>query len=37
MNAMYAAWYGVPVVLVTGDDVAVAQVREVATTARGVA
>jgi D-amino peptidase len=37
MNAMLAAWYGVPVVLVTGDDVAVAQVREVATAARGVA
>jgi D-amino peptidase len=37
MNAMFAAWYGVPVVLVTGDDVAVAQVREVATSAQGVA
>jgi D-amino peptidase len=33
---MFAEWYGVPVVLVTGDDVAVAQVREVATAARGV-
>lgn len=36
MNTMLAEWYGVPVVLVTGDDVAVAQVREVATAARGV-
>ena len=36
MNAMLAAWYGVPVVVVTGDDVAVAQVKEVATAARGV-
>jgi D-amino peptidase len=36
MNTMLAAWYGVPVVLVSGDDVAVAQVKEVATAARGV-
>jgi D-amino peptidase len=36
MNTMLAAWYGVPVVLVTGDDVAVAQVKEVATASRGV-
>ncbi len=36
MNTMLAGWYGVPVVLVTGDDVAVAQVREVATQAQGV-
>ncbi len=36
MNTLLAGWYGVPVVLVTGDDVAVAQVREVATEARGV-
>ncbi|MGH9314949.1 MAG: M55 family metallopeptidase [Vicinamibacterales bacterium] len=36
MNTMLAEWYGVPVVLVTGDDVAVAQVKEVATAARGV-
>jgi D-amino peptidase len=36
MNTLFADWYGVPVVLVTGDDVAVAQVREVATAARGV-
>ncbi len=36
MNTMLAAWYGVPVVLVTGDDVAVAEVKEMATAARGV-
>jgi D-amino peptidase len=36
MNTMLAAWYGVPVVLVTGDDIAVAQVKEIATAARGV-
>lgn len=36
MNTLLAGWYGVPVALVTGDDVAVAQVREVATAARGV-
>ncbi len=28
MNAALAEWYGVPVVVVTGDDVAVAQVKE---------
>jgi D-amino peptidase len=28
MNAALAAWYGVPVVAVSGDDVAVAEVRE---------
>ena len=28
MNAALAAWYGVPVVAVSGDDVAVAQVKE---------
>ena len=37
MNTLLAAWYGVPVVLVTGDDVAVAEVKAVANTARGVA
>lgn len=37
MNTMLAAWYGVPVVLVTGDDVAVAEIKETATSARGVA
>jgi D-amino peptidase len=36
MNAALAAWYGVPVVLVTGDDVAVAEVQESAPAARGV-
>jgi D-amino peptidase len=33
---LVAAWHGVPVVLVTGDDVAVKQVGEVATGARTV-
>src|SRR5260370_42635829 len=28
MNALLAAWYGVPVVLITGDDVAVEQLKE---------
>ena len=37
LNTTVAAWYGVPVVLVTGDDVAVKQVAEVATSARTVA
>jgi D-amino peptidase len=36
MNAMFAGWFGVPVVVVTGDDIAVAQVKEVASGARGV-
>jgi D-amino peptidase len=36
MNTLLATWYGVPVMLVTGDDVAVAEVREVAAEARGV-
>ena len=36
LNTLLASWYGVPVVLVTGDDKAVAQVQEVATEARGV-
>lgn len=36
LNTLLASWYGVPVVLVTGDDKAVAQVQEVATDARGV-
>ena len=31
LNTLMADWYGVPVVVVTGDDVAVAQVAEVAT------
>ncbi|MBA3641803.1 MAG: M55 family metallopeptidase [Acidobacteria bacterium] len=37
LNTMVAAWYGVPVALVTGDDVAVKQVVEVATSAKSVA
>jgi D-amino peptidase len=37
MNAALAAWYGVPVAMVSGDDVAVAEVRESAPEARGVA
>jgi D-amino peptidase len=37
LNTTIAAWYGVPVALVTGDDVAVKQVAEVATTAKLVA
>jgi D-amino peptidase len=34
LNTMVAAWYGVPVALVTGDDVAVKQVAETATSAK---
>jgi D-amino peptidase len=37
MNAALAAWYGVPVVLVTGDDTAVAEVKESVPGVRGVA
>jgi len=37
MNAALAAWYGVPVVMVTGDDVAVKQVQESAPGAKAVA
>jgi D-amino peptidase len=36
MNAALAAWYGVPVVVVTGDDVAVEEVKESAPSARPV-
>ncbi|MCA1651926.1 MAG: M55 family metallopeptidase [Acidobacteria bacterium] len=36
LNTLVAAWYGVPIVLVTGDDVAVKQVAMVATGARTV-
>lgn len=36
LNTLVAGWYGVPVVLVTGDDVAVKQVGAVATDARAV-
>jgi D-amino peptidase len=37
LNTLVAAWYGVPVVLVTGDDVAVKQVAALATQAKTVA
>ena len=37
LNTLVAAWYGVPVVLVTGDDVAVKQVLETAMGAKSVA
>lgn len=36
MNALLAAWYGVPVVLITGDDVAVEQFKESAPSVRSV-
>jgi D-amino peptidase len=36
MNAALAAWHGVPVLMVTGDDVAVAEVKESAPNAAGV-
>jgi D-amino peptidase len=36
LNTLVAGWYGVPVVLVTGDDVAVGQVSETATGAKTV-
>jgi D-amino peptidase len=36
MNAALAGWYGVPVVVVTGDDVAVAQVKDDVPSVRGV-
>jgi D-amino peptidase len=36
MNAALAAWFGVPVVVVSGDDVAVAEVKESVPAARGV-
>ena len=37
LNTLVAEWYGVPVVLVTGDDVAVRQVGEIAKSAKLVA
>lgn len=37
LNTLVAGWYGVPVVLVTGDDVAVAEVKAGAPGARTVA
>jgi len=36
MNAVLAAWYGVPVVLITGDDVAVEQYKEQAPSVHSV-
>ena len=36
MNALLAAWYGVPIVSVSGDDVAVAEVKESVPSVRGV-
>lgn len=36
MNAALAAWFGVPVVAVSGDDVAVAEVKESVPAVRGV-
>ena len=36
MNARLAQWFGVPVVMVTGDDVAVEQQKETAPQVRGV-
>lgn len=36
MNALFARWYGVPVVLVTGDDVAVEEQKTTVPSVRGV-
>jgi D-amino peptidase len=36
MNALLADWYGVPVVAITGDDVAIEQQREMTPEVRGV-
>jgi D-amino peptidase len=36
MNAALAAWYGVPVVMVTGDDTAVAEVKQIVPAIHGV-
>ncbi len=36
MNALLAQWYGVPVVVVTGDDVAVEEQKETSPAVRGV-
>lgn len=36
LNTLVAGWYGVPVVLVTGDDVAVKEISETATDAKTV-
>lgn len=37
LNTLMAQWYGVPVVMISGDDVAVAQQKEWTPTIRGVA
>jgi D-amino peptidase len=36
LNATLSAWYGVPVVAMSGDDVAVAEIKDVVPDARGV-
>lgn len=36
MNALLAAWHGVPVVVITGDDVAIEQQKDVTPDVRGV-
>lgn len=36
ISTIYAQWFGVPVVMVTGDQIAVAQIKEVATEASSV-
>ncbi len=36
ISTLYANWFGVPVVMVTGDQIAVAQIKEVATEASSV-
>ena len=36
LNALLAAWYGVPVIVVSGDDVAVAEVKDAVPSIRGV-
>ncbi len=37
MNALYAAWYGVPVVFISGDSLAVAELRTLVSDVAGVA
>lgn len=37
MNTLYAAWFGVPVIFVSGDSVAVVQAQELSPYARGAA
>jgi D-amino peptidase len=36
ISTFYAHWFGVPVIMVTGDQIAVAQIKAVATEASGV-